>query len=289
MPSPVEIQTSVALGTEDAGRPGRGRGMSTVLASARSLRPVGLAGGLLLAAVSAAVLAGMNQLDEWLIGVLNAFSHRVPAFDKAVWHLANSDLLKGGVLATLTCWAWYGPDPTGHRRRGVLTAVAATYAALAITQVLAVVLPARPRPMHADWLGFQTPAGVSEDVLRGWSSFPSDHAAMFFALAAGLWLVSSRLGAWVAVYSLLLVGLARIYLGLHYPTDIVAGALIGILIAAVLGGGDWGKTWLLDLERRRPAVFYTVSFFLLYQVASMFTGPQRLMRVAWRVVRPWIQ
>ena len=69
------------------------------------------------------------------------------------------------------------------------------------------------------------------------SSLPSDHATLLFALAAALWIGAGpgrRALAWVLGVAGLLVGASRVYLGAHYPSDIAAGALVGVVGAAIL-------------------------------------------------------
>ncbi len=58
-------------------------------------------------------------------------------------------------------------------------------------------------------------------------SFPSGHAAFFFALAMAVYLFNQRAGQWL-FGAAILISLARVYVGVHYPIDILAGALIGI-------------------------------------------------------------
>ncbi|HZQ03316.1 MAG TPA: phosphatase PAP2 family protein [Gaiellaceae bacterium] len=65
------------------------------------------------------------------------------------------------------------------------------------------------------------------------SSFPSDHAMIAGAFAAGLLLLDVRLGLPALVLALLLA-FARIYVGVHYPTDVAAGLAIGATIGATL-------------------------------------------------------
>jgi undecaprenyl-diphosphatase len=62
--------------------------------------------------------------------------------------------------------------------------------------------------------------------------FPSDHATMAGAIAAGILLVSWRLGIF-AVLAALLMAFARVYVGVHWPRDVVAGLLLGATIAVV--------------------------------------------------------
>ena len=62
------------------------------------------------------------------------------------------------------------------------------------------------------------------------ASFPSDHATMAGAVAAGLLLVSWRLGL-AAVVAALLMAFTRVYVGAHYPVDVVAGLAVGAVVA----------------------------------------------------------
>lgn len=73
-------------------------------------------------------------------------------------------------------------------------------------------------------------------------SFPSDHAVMAGAVAGGLLLVHRRLGA-AAMAAALLMAFARVYVGAHWPGDVVVGLVVG---AAVVVGGF--------VVVRRPAV-----------------------------------
>jgi len=68
-------------------------------------------------------------------------------------------------------------------------------------------------------------------------SFPSDHATMAGAVAAGLLLLTRRLLGWISVVAALLLAWSRVYVAAHYPHDVLAGLLIGATVS-VLG-------WLL--------------------------------------------
>ncbi|MCS7065173.1 MAG: phosphatase PAP2 family protein, partial [Fimbriimonadales bacterium] len=96
----------------------------------------------------------------------------------------------------------------------------------ATVQLLKHLVP-RPRPSNLpDVL-------VAPDERIFARSFPSGHTATAFALACWLWLMVRgtryRWLGWLGWLLAALVGLSRIYRGVHYPSDVIAGALIGIL------------------------------------------------------------
>ena len=92
----------------------------------------------------------------------------------------------------------------------------------------------------------------------GGSSFPSGHVAnstaLYVAVLIALFLVTRRpglmaLGASVAALLLLGIGISRVYLGLHYPSDVLAGFLIGLAWALAVGR----TVDAISLPRARPA------------------------------------
>lgn len=88
-------------------------------------------------------------------------------------------------------------------------------------------------------------------MLPGWpgcsnsGSFPSSHAANSAAIAAMLGLYDRRFW-WLTIPAAFLVSLSRPYLGVHYPSDVVFGALVGAAIA-------YGAMRISGFAQKKPA------------------------------------
>ena len=65
------------------------------------------------------------------------------------------------------------------------------------------------------------------------ASFPSGHASVFFALAFAIFLFNKKVGS-VFLLGAALMGMARVAAGVHWPLDILAGAVVGILSALLV-------------------------------------------------------
>ncbi|MCA2004402.1 MAG: phosphatase PAP2 family protein [Ignavibacterium sp.] len=85
---------------------------------------------------------------------------------------------------------------------------------------------ARPRPCDV-LTDVITPIGCT-----GTYSFPSNHALNNFAAAVFFYRLFPKL-KWVLFITASLIAISRVYLGLHYPSDIIGGALIGILLGYI--------------------------------------------------------
>lgn len=66
------------------------------------------------------------------------------------------------------------------------------------------------------------------------TSFPSGHTAASFAVAAGVYMAGWKKTGVVLYIAAALIGFSRLYLGVHFPTDVLGGAIVGILCAWVM-------------------------------------------------------
>lgn len=86
----------------------------------------------------------------------------------------------------------------------------------------------------ADAVGEVRPCNALHDIVvlhcNTDAGFPSDHAVMAAAAILALWQVHRRLGL-IAVLASLAMGFARVYVGAHYPQDVLAGYALGAAVS----------------------------------------------------------
>ncbi|CAH2921364.1 MAG: putative membrane-associated phospholipid phosphatase, PAP2 superfamily [uncultured Paraburkholderia sp.] len=154
----------------------------------------------------------------------------------AIETVADLYTFKGLLLIPVLWWMWFqSGEQSKWRREMVIATLLSGLVALFVGRALTHWLPFRVRPVYSPELHLHFPTSVSKDVLlTSWSSFPSDHAMLWMAIATGIFLVWRRIGLLALAYTVLFICLPRAYLGFHYPTDLLVGAAIGIAIAYVM-------------------------------------------------------
>ena len=164
------------------------------------------------------------SIDSRLFDLINGLAGNSAAFDRAVALFAR---FSPYVIAALLVLLWFsGQDAKRLRdREAVIHAGAAVLLGLVVTQLITMAWH-RPRPFLVHHATVLVPRVYD-------SSFPSNHAMAAFAIATAVILYDRTIG--IALMALAaLVALSRVYVGLHYPGDIAAGALIGAVVAVGL-------------------------------------------------------
>ena len=156
--------------------------------------------------------------------LINRFARRT-----AWLHGFMTDYAEYGVVlfGFLLLAGWWVARSSGDPRRLAAVAWAGLGMLLAVALNQPIVSAVAERRPYAAIPHVLVLVGRSSDY-----SFPSDHATMAGAIAAGLCFAGWRLGvlAWAAA---LLMAFARVYVGAHYPHDVVAGLAFGAAVVTI--------------------------------------------------------
>jgi undecaprenyl-diphosphatase len=148
-----------------------------------------------------------------------------PHFLHAPMRFAANDLVF--VIVAIVALTFLFPWRTRRleRRIGAVMATAAGGVALLLVQPISNAVD-RTRPFVAHPHSHLLVSHARD------AGFPSDHATGAFAMAMALWLYDRTIGAICFVLAAI-VAFARVYVGVHYPGDVVGGALIGMAVALI--------------------------------------------------------
>lgn len=175
-------------------------------------------------------------------------------------------------------WAAAGSDGRGpETRREVLAGFLSSGAALVLSRLIQDVFQSLRPVNDPRFSGLFHESFTALDL----HSFPSDHAAMLVPLVCAIAAIQPLAGA--ATGLLLACGLlARIWRGLHYPTDVLVGALLGLAMVWIVRLRPDALDRCLDrLDRarsRRPLTVATILFLIAFLYASMFESVRELVQ-----------
>ncbi|MEU9982547.1 phosphatase PAP2 family protein [Streptomyces sp. NPDC050856] len=169
--------------------------------------------------------------DVSLLYDINGLAKDAPSwFDRVMEFTGEYGIMLAMVLTVL--WCWWSVRRRGTPEDSVASVAGLVWAPLAAGVALLVNIPIRdfverPRPF-LDHQGLEVLVAGKTDF-----SFVSDHATMAMAIGAGLFVAHRGFG-FAAIGLALAEGFCRVYMGVHYPTDVVGGFALGTAVALLL-------------------------------------------------------
>jgi membrane-associated phospholipid phosphatase len=231
----------------------------------------------------------LARIDDVIFAWITLLDARSTAFHNVIAYLP-SEQASGVLFMSIFWWYWFrrtDPETTQRTREHLLCTMFGAAIGLFAARVMALTLPFRLRPRFEPALHLIWPDKLESFILMDWSAFPSDHAVMFCALAVGLGFVSWRVGLAALLYTFLIVAFPRVYFGIHYPTDILAGAALGALAACSANSASGRRQLaspMLRWEQRSPQSFYVGLFITSVQFATLFSGVRQGARAVFRML-----
>ncbi len=163
------------------------------------------------------------SLDIQLFYLLNNLAGQSPLFDAVIVFFAS--YLAYILVALFLVLVFFSQYPKREKLQIFwVTVISTIIARFGVTELIRFFYH-RPRP-------FSALDNVHQLLTNGEWSFPSGHATFFFAMATAIYLYNKKWGIFFFLATILIT-VSRVIAGIHYPSDIVSGALIGIAVAYI--------------------------------------------------------
>jgi undecaprenyl-diphosphatase len=161
------------------------------------------------------------NLDLLIFRAINNLAYKSPFLDGLAILFAKYS----GYLLILTLFFLLIKNWKKYKNLVIASLIAAFISRFVIVEIIRH-LYFRPRPFAENIVNFLI-------AHKPTASFPSGHTSFYFAISAVVFFYNKKLGL-VFLLTSLLMGISRVYCGLHWPADILAGALIGIFVGWIM-------------------------------------------------------
>jgi undecaprenyl-diphosphatase len=226
----------------------------------------------------------LHRFDAAFSIWLNGFIGQSGTFDRIVQDVLLYDSFKMMPLMAILIGLWFAPDQP-RCRRIVLDGIIGGFIALIVTRLVQNLGPHQPRPIHDAALHLHALEGPQ---ILEWSSFPSDTSAIAFALAFAAFRASRAAGAVALFWASIFVALPRLYGGLHFLSDIIVGAAIGIACVWLWSRLEFfsGRTFTISerFATDHRLFFHAFAFILAFQISTLFDDIRHSGETAWKTL-----
>jgi membrane-associated phospholipid phosphatase len=224
----------------------------------------------------------IHSLDVSVYVFLNRFAGNW-VVDRLVSYEEDDNLFKGGFFLAMYAYIWFQVGPRQEeQRRSIVAILTGTLVALVLARTIANFAPYRLRPMYDPALPHRAYSLPMSFNMENWSSFPSDSAAYFFALASGLVRLMRRHSVPILLFTAVWICLPRLFAGLHFLSDVVVGIAIGIAMVEASLKCRWLRqnlaTPILSFMETKPNIFYAASFMIFFEMGVAFDDVRRPVR-----------
>jgi undecaprenyl-diphosphatase len=166
------------------------------------------------------------QYDYDILMFINGLAGHLWWLDRLIANFSKYGPMIFGIYLTRLWFVGNTPEETRDNRKKALYAFFAALLALGINQIIGFMW-FRNRP-YVDHAVHRLVPTVSD------AAFPSDHASGSFSIASSILLFARSDGGMALTVLAIVLSLSRVYVGVHYPSDILGGMVVGLVSSLVI-------------------------------------------------------
>ncbi|WP_426533632.1 phosphatase PAP2 family protein [Bradyrhizobium sp. McL0615] len=212
-------------------------------------------------------------LDTKLLLALNSFFSSTEQKNYFMLFMGNNSLPRGFPIFVSLVGLWFSVECNKRRSRMLIGLLATCFATLASVWMQRHFTP-HLRPLLDPTLPLKVAVPNTWDRV---GSFPSDTATLFFSLVAVIFIENRLLGLLCFIWALLTAGVARIALGIHYPSDILGALVLGPVVVFLFNSVPYFKILVegvLSIFQDRMYLVHALLFIFLAEAYFLFLGLQ---------------
>ena len=234
------------------------------------------------------VLNNINNFDTYILLKANALIQPESVKNYVIQAIGNNPLVRGSFTVFSLAKLWFSPGQ-GEKHSRMLTGLVATCVATVASVWLQRHMIVHARPFLDPALHLHMVQVFPEKENWAASSFPSDTATFYFALATIIFLEDRFAGTVVFLWSIVSIGFARVAMGYHYPSDIAGGLILGptsVFLSIRIPYLTGFFVWFEDKFSQRAYIVDALLVLFLADAYTLFEGSQGVIHGLRRII--WI-
>jgi membrane-associated phospholipid phosphatase len=212
-------------------------------------------------------------MDTKLLLAMNSFFSSTEQKNYFMLFMGDNPVPRGFPIFVSLVGLWFSVECNKRRSRMLIGLLATCFATLASVWLQRHFTP-HIRPLLDSTIPLKVIVPNTWDRL---GSFPSDTATLFFSLVAVIFIENRLLGLLCFIWAFMTAGVARVALGIHYPSDILGALVLGPVAVCLFNSIPYLKTLVeraLSLFQGRMYLVHSLLFFFLAEAYGLFIGFQ---------------
>ncbi|WP_426525080.1 phosphatase PAP2 family protein [Bradyrhizobium sp. McL0615] len=221
----------------------------------------------------------LSELDTKLLLAINSFFLSTNQKSYFMLFMGNNPVPRGFPIFFALVGLWFSAECNKRRGRMLIGLLATCFAT-----VTSVWLQRHFTPHIRPFLDPTLPLKAADFPTTGWDrlgSFPSDTATLFFSLVAVIFIESRLVGLLCFAWAFMTAGIARIALGIHFPSDILGALVLGPAAVCLFDSVPYLQTLVvrvLNSFQDRMYLVHSLLFLFLAEAYDLFAGFQGVLK-----------